>query len=46
LNFAKEVADRIVFFDGGQIVEESKPDEFFKSPQTERARKFLEKLLK
>lgn len=39
--FAKAVADRIVFLDGGVIVEENTPDEFFDHPQTERAQRFL-----
>ena len=39
--FAKAVADRIIFLDGGEIVEEGKPDEFFEAPKTERAKQFL-----
>lgn len=39
--FARAVADRIVFLDGGVIVEENTPDEFFDSPRTERAKRFL-----
>jgi len=39
--FARAVADRIVFMDGGRIIEDGKPDEFFTSPRTERAQKFL-----
>ena len=39
--FARAVADRIVFIDGGKICETGKPAEFFASPQTERARQFL-----
>ncbi len=41
--FASAVADRIVFLDGGTIVEDTDPKSFFDSPQTERARKFLKK---
>lgn len=41
MEFAKAVADRVVFIDGGKIVEQAAPDEFFGNPQTERARKFL-----
>ncbi|TQR34457.1 glutamine ABC transporter ATP-binding protein [Campylobacter sp. MIT 99-7217] len=41
MSFAKAVADRIVFMDAGQIVEISKPKDFFESPKTQRARKFL-----
>lgn len=39
--FARAVADRIVFLDGGVIVEENTPDQFFDHPQTERAQRFL-----
>ena len=39
--FARAVADRVVFIDGGSIVEDSPPDKFFTEPETERARKFL-----
>ena len=42
LEFARAVADRIVFIDGGTIVEEATPEKFFTAPKTERARKFLE----
>lgn len=42
MEFAKAVADRIVFIDDGIIVEENTPEEFFSSPKTERAKKFLE----
>lgn len=42
LEFARAVADRIVFIDGGTIVEEASPETFFTAPKTERARKFLE----
>lgn len=41
MSFAKAVADRVVFIDQGEIVEEGKPEEFFKHPKTERAQKFL-----
>lgn len=41
MEFAKAVADRIVFLDGGVIVEESEPKKFFEHPKTERAKKFL-----
>ncbi len=40
--FAKAVADRIVFMDGGRIIEEGRPEEFFNKPKTERAERFLE----
>ena len=41
MQFARAVADRVLFLDGGGIVEEAAPDTFFDAPQTERARKFL-----
>ncbi|MFY1663379.1 amino acid ABC transporter ATP-binding protein [Pseudomonas sp. Pseu.R1] len=41
--FARAVADRILFMDGGRIVEQGHPDTFFSSPQTARAQQFLEK---
>ena len=41
MNFARRVADRVVFMADGQIVEEGTPDEFFDHPQTQRARDFL-----
>ena len=42
MQFAKAVADRVIFLDGGHIVEEGKPKEFFENPKTERAKKFLD----
>ena len=41
MGFAKAVADRIVFLDQGEILEEETPEEFFTCPKTERAKKFL-----
>ena len=41
MNFARAVADRIIFIDGGVIVEEGSPAEFFEHPATERAQQFL-----
>ncbi len=41
MSFARAVADRIVFLDQGEIVEEGKPEDFFTNPKTERAKKFL-----
>jgi len=41
MNFAKEVGDRIILIDGGVIVEENTPDQFFTNPQHERTKKFL-----
>ncbi|GAB4213311.1 MAG: amino acid ABC transporter ATP-binding protein [Synechococcales cyanobacterium] len=45
MGFAREVADRICFFDRGQIAEDVPPQEFFTQPKTERAAQFLEKML-
>ncbi|TDF97150.1 amino acid ABC transporter ATP-binding protein [Paenibacillus piri] len=45
MGFAREVADRVVFMDQGQIVEEAAPVEFFNNPQEERAKLFLSRLL-
>ena len=41
MGFAQKVADRIIFMDKGKIIEEAVPDQFFKQPQTERAKTFL-----
>jgi polar amino acid transport system ATP-binding protein len=41
MNFAKAIADRVIFIDNKHIVEEGSPDEFFDHPKTERAQKFL-----
>ena len=41
MSFAKAVADRVIFIDEGNIVEEGTPEEFFESPHTERAKRFL-----
>ena len=45
MGFARKAADRVVFMDGGQIVEEGSPDEFFTNPRTARAKDFLSKIL-
>ncbi|MFS8651350.1 MAG: peptide ABC transporter ATP-binding protein, partial [Caldibacillus sp.] len=45
MKFAEEVADRILFMDQGVIMEEGKPEEFFRNPKTNRARDFLSKVL-
>jgi general L-amino acid transport system ATP-binding protein len=45
MGFAKMVADRVVFMDHGQIVEESPPEAFFANPRHERTRAFLSKIL-
>lgn len=45
MNFAKEIASRIVFIDKGRIVEEGTPKEFFSHPKTPRVKEFLDKVL-
>ncbi|NVD40032.1 amino acid ABC transporter ATP-binding protein [Ensifer sp. HO-A22] len=46
MGFARAVADRVIFMNGGQIVEEATPDEFFTSPKHERTQVFLSQILK
>jgi polar amino acid transport system ATP-binding protein len=43
MSFARDIADRIVFMDGGVVVEEGKPDQLLFAPQTERVRAFLKR---
>lgn len=45
MGFAREVADRILFLDGGKLIEDASPAEFFSAPKTQRAKDFLEKVL-
>jgi polar amino acid transport system ATP-binding protein len=45
MGFAREVADRILFLDGGRLAEDSPPSEFFTNPKSDRAKQFLEKML-
>jgi ABC-type polar amino acid transport system ATPase subunit len=45
MGFAREVANRVVFMDEGQIIEVAPPNDFFKNPRTERAKLFLSKIL-
>ncbi|MBL8306037.1 MAG: amino acid ABC transporter ATP-binding protein [Rubrivivax sp.] len=45
MGFAKAVADRVIFMDQGQIVEENTPHEFFNAPKSERTKDFLSKIL-
>ena len=45
MGFAKAVADRVIFMDQGQIVEQNTPDAFFNHPQSDRAQDFLSKIL-
>jgi len=45
MGFAKQVADRVIFMDAGQIIEENTPHEFFNNPQSERTQLFLSQIL-
>ncbi len=45
MGFAREVCDRIVFIDNGEIVEQGPPDEFFRAAQSPRAREFVDKII-
>ncbi len=45
MGFAREVADRVCFFEGGKFIEQGKPDAFFTKPQSPRAAQFLSKVL-
>ncbi|MGG7620860.1 amino acid ABC transporter ATP-binding protein [Bacillus coreaensis] len=45
MGFAREVADRVLFLDGGVLLEDANPAEFFSNPKTARAKDFLEKVL-
>ena len=45
MGFARQVADRVIFMDDGEIVEENKPDAFFSNPQNERTKLFLSQVL-
>ncbi len=45
MQFAREIADRIVFIDQGQILENSRPEDFFRAPEHPRAQRFLQKVL-
>ncbi|GLQ75816.1 amino acid ABC transporter ATP-binding protein [Vibrio penaeicida] len=45
MGFAKEVADRVIFMDGGEIVEENDPENFFNHPRVDRTRSFLSQIL-
>jgi len=45
MGFARKAADRVVFMDGGQIVEEAGPEQFFTAPRSDRAKDFLSKIL-
>ncbi|MFT7456632.1 MAG: general L-amino acid transport system ATP-binding protein [Marinobacter maritimus] len=45
MGFAKKVADRVIFMDGGEIVEQNEPHEFFDNPKTDRLQLFLSQIL-
>ena len=45
IEFAKNVADRIIFMDGGVVLEDGTPEEVIDNPQHERTREFLNKML-
>jgi general L-amino acid transport system ATP-binding protein len=46
MGFARQVADRVVFMDQGEIVETGPPEQLFEQPQTERLRRFLGQILR
>ena len=46
MGFAEQVADRIIFMDAGQIIEENSPKEFFENPQSDRTKQFLSQILR
>jgi len=46
MGFANQVADTIVFMDGGKIIESNTPETFFSAPSTERGKDFLQKILR
>lgn len=45
MGFAREVGNRVIFFDKGEVIEDEKPDVFFEHPKSERARQFLSKVI-
>jgi arginine/lysine/histidine transport system ATP-binding protein len=45
MGFAREVADRVLFLEGGVLAEDAPPEEFFSNPKSQRARDFLDKIL-
>ena len=45
MQFAKAVADRVIFLNGGKIVEEGTPDAIFRHPQKERTKEFLSRMI-
>ncbi len=45
MGFAKTVADRVIFMDEGEVIEQNRPDEFFNNPQSDRTKLFLSQIL-
>lgn len=45
MGFARKVADRVIFMDGGEIIEQNVPEEFFNNPRNERTKLFLSQIL-
>lgn len=45
MGFAREVADRVIFMDAGEIIEENTPEEFFSNPQYDRTKQFLQQII-
>ena len=45
MGFAKTVANRVIFMDGGEIIEQNEPEEFFNNPQSPRTQEFLSQIL-
>jgi general L-amino acid transport system ATP-binding protein len=45
MGFAKTVANRVIFMDGGEIIEQNEPEEFFNNPQSDRTKLFLSQIL-
>jgi len=45
MGFAKKVANRVIFMDDGEIIEEEEPDEFFNNPKSDRTKEFLSQIL-
>jgi general L-amino acid transport system ATP-binding protein len=45
MGFARRVANRVIFMDGGEIIEQNEPEEFFHNPQSDRTKLFLSQIL-
>ena len=45
MGFAREISDRVLFMDGGKILEQNEPQAFFANPREERTKEFLSKVL-